>query len=139
MTRLSSTISTSGPFFQRDPSKTFRANVKLMMDRVAEVGEQDVRNQLLVGQATRDPLGGDIVPERVSGHVHGRTKSLTGKRWAVTAVVSVQNKGFTAKQGIKLMAAASLLEGRTHAFAKTTARLQRVAKINTDELMRGIR
>jgi len=128
----------TGPFFERDPVKTYHANVRDLMDKLAAEGERDVKLQLQAGQGGRAPLGGGFQPGRVSGHVVGRTSSLTGKRWAVTAVVSVRNQGFTPKQATKLMAAASWLETSIHPFRRTLGRMRRARALMTADLLKGI-
>jgi hypothetical protein len=136
--KLVTTIDTSGPFFTHDPRKTFRGNIRLFMAAVADEGQRDVEAQLKSGQAEREPIR-LIQPNRVSGHVVGRTKSLTGKPWEVTAVISINNRGFTKKQGTRLMAAGSVLEHRIHAFRKTKNRLRRARAVNQVELLRGLK
>lgn len=138
MARNATTIKLDGPFFQRDPAKTFRQNIRVLMKAVAEEGEADVRAQLRAGQDHRRPISRGVSPDRVADHVVGRVTSLSGRLWAVTAVVSVNNRGLTKVQGIALMAAASTLEGRTHAFRRTTGRIRRSRKVNTEELLKGI-
>ena len=113
-------------------------NIKVLMDALSEEGEADVKVQLQAGEGNRAPIARRVQPERVSGHVIGRTESLRGRNWEVTAVVSVQNQGFSKAQGTALMAAASRVEGQTHAFRKTTNRLRRARKINAAELLKGI-
>lgn len=130
------TIDLSGPFFEADPSKTFRQNVRLMLDALAEEGERDVKAQLAQGEPRRYPLGMGL--GRVSRHAIGRTRALDNKQWAMTAVISVNNSGLTPVQGIKLMAAASYLEGEVHAFRRTAGRLRRARAINTAELAKGL-
>jgi hypothetical protein len=127
-----------GPFFTRDPVKTYQANVRDLMDKLAAEGERDVKLQMQAGQASRYPLGGGIRPGRVSAHVVGRTVSLKGKQWAQTAVVSVRNQGFTKKQAIKLMAAASWLESSIHPFRRTAARIRRSRALLTADLLKGL-
>lgn len=126
-TPIAQTIDLSGPFFTHDPRKTFRKNVRELMAHVAEEMEADVKAQLQQGEGSRKPLR-DIRPERVSGHVRGRTVSLRGKPWAVTAVVSVNNSGFSRAQGKRLMAAAASLERRGHAFRRTASRIRKAIK-----------
>jgi hypothetical protein len=76
MTRL--TVDLSGPFFQRDPKKTVRQNIRRMLEGLASEGEQMVQAQ----------FGGHIdTGEGVSG-VRGRVSSLNGRPWALTAVIS---------------------------------------------------
>ena len=136
-TPITTTIDLSGPFFRKDPRKTFRQNAREMLARVAEEAEADVKAQLQQGESARAPMRG-IHPVRVSGHVIGRVKSLKGKAWALTAVVSVNNSGFTKRQGTTLMASAAVLERRTHAFRRTTSRLRRSKKANMTELLKGL-
>lgn len=68
----------SGPFFEKDPTKTFRVNVRAMLDGMVSEGEGAVR--------------GIIAPHSKSGalagSIHGRTRSLSGKPWALTGVIS---------------------------------------------------
>lgn len=114
-----------GNFFKGDPKKKLSANIKDLMDELAESGERDVVGQLKAGEAARYPLGGRIIPGRVSGWVQGRTESLSRKDWRKTAVVSVRPAGLDRKQAIKLAAAASWLESQTHAFRRTAGRIRR--------------
>lgn len=138
MTRLATSIDLKGPFFQKDPRKTFRQNARVLMDALAREGQEDVRVQMRQGQAGRAPISADVRPARVADHVVGRTTSLKGRRWALTAVVSVQNSGLSESKAIALMAAASRVEAKTHAFRRTTGRIKRSRKINTAELMKGL-
>jgi hypothetical protein len=136
MARTGSHIDVSGPFFQRDPRKTFRANVRVMMRRIEEEGEADVIQQQHVGEGSRAEISHGL--GRVSQHVVGRVTSVTGRPWQVTAVVSVNNSGFSGAEGIALMAAASRVEAETHAFRRTTTRLRKARAINAAELLKGI-
>jgi hypothetical protein len=136
--KTTTTIDLSGPFFTNDPRKTFRQNVRVLMAAVAAEGESDVKAQLRAGESGRYPISHKVQPSHVSGHVVGRVRSLTGKPWAVTAVVSVNNSGFTKAQGIALMASAAWVESQVHAFRKTTGRIRRARALNTVELLKGI-
>ena len=137
-TKIATTIDMSGPFFRHDPRKTFRQNVRVMMAAIAAEGEDDVRAQLEAGQDRRAPISAGVQPARVSAHVVGRVQSLVGHPWAVTAVASVNNSRLTKRQGIALMAAASVLERREHAFRRTAARLRRARAVNKAELLKGL-
>lgn len=136
-TKTATVISLEGPFFEKDPVKTFRQNVRVLMDNTAELGEADVKAKLRQGEPRRLPMRG-IQPERISGHVIGRTSNLAGKRWAVSAVVSVNKSGSSKRQGTTLMAAAATIERRDHVFRRTTARLRRARKLNQAELLKGL-
>jgi len=139
--RSPTTIDTSGPFFTKDPRKTFRQNIRTMMARVAEEGEQDIQAQQHAGESGRAPISYSSAGwsgDRVSDHVVGRVESLRGKPWQVTAVISVNNSGFSTSQGIALMAAHAEVERQTHAFRRTTGRLRRSRKVNAAELLKGL-
>ena len=127
-TPITTTIDLSGPFFTKDPRRTFLQNVRDLMDVIAREGEADVKAQLRQGEPARAPLSAGLSPARVSGHVRGRVSSLSGRRWAYTAVVSVNNSGLSKKQGIALMAAAAVVERRTGAFKRTGTRLRKAVK-----------
>jgi hypothetical protein len=128
-------IDKSGPFFKGDPLKDFRSNVREFMDVIADEGERDVAVQLRAGESTRKPISSGVQPARVSAHVVGRTEGL--RDWTYNARVSVRNRGLSDRQGVALMAAASLLEGRTHAFRRTTGRIRRAGR--KVDLLKGLR
>ncbi len=136
-TRITTTIDTSGPFFTKDPAKTFRANIRELMDALALEGAADVIAQLLSNQSRRAPIR-IVEPPRVAGHVVGRTQNLRGKRWQATAVISVLNVDLTKAEGTALMAAAAEIESRDHVFRRTTSRLRRARAINRAELLKGL-
>lgn len=136
MVKIVTTIDKTGPFFRSVPSKTFLENVRVMLEAVAKEGEQDAEAQLRVGQAGRELItyGGD----RVSQHVVGRVTSIAGRKWGLSAVISVNNSHLNRAQGISLMAAASEIEGRLHVFRRTTSRLRSAKAINLAELTKGL-
>ena len=126
----------TGPFFEHDPGKTFRQNAHEMMAAVAREGAADVRGQLASGNAGRRPIAelGDHVSDHVVGELRRRP---SGPNY--TAAVFVANRGFTRREAVSLMAAASVLEGRAHAFRKTAGRISRARAVNVDELLKGIK
>lgn len=134
--KLATTIDLSGPFFRKNPRLTFRQNVQVLMAAVAVEAEADVRAQMRQSDGSRKPIR--VLGDHTSDHVIGRTRSLKGKQWAVTAVVSVNNSGFTKAGGTSLMAAGASVERRTHAFRRTTGRMRKAKALNTAELLRGL-
>ena len=99
MPSVSTQIEYTGPFFARDPKLTFRQNIRRVMDAIAEWGEGEVRAQMA-----------GIGTGRTARSYRGRTRSLAGKRWAVTAVVSPSTQGLGRSEAISLMAAAHEIE-----------------------------
>jgi hypothetical protein len=136
--KITTTIDKTGPFFTHDPVKTFRSNIRTMMAAVAAEGEADVSAQMRATEGGRQPISNNVQPNRVGRNVVGRVTSLRGKPWAVTAVVSVNNTGFSQAQGVALMAAAARVEAVTGAFRKTTSRVKSTRRVNVDELLKGI-
>jgi hypothetical protein len=137
MVRTASHLTFSGPFFTGDPVKKFAENKRDFMEAVAEAAAADVRQQLAAGQGGRAPISSGVSPARVSEHVVGRVRSLSGKEWKATAVVSINNRGHSRAQGVALMAASSLVEGRVHAFRRT-ASSARKGKADVAMLLRGL-
>ena len=139
-------IDLAGPFFERDPRRTFRQNIRAFMDRIAEQSEHEVRRRM----ATGGREGQHVAP-----HVVGRTSSLSGKRWSVTARVSVSTRGLDRAAAIRRQAIASGRhnpvtrvgrnigttrggEGRTRAFRDGRSVVMRAARENADQLLEGL-
>lgn len=126
-------IDFSGPFFTRDPRQTIKGNIRDMMDRLAEEGERDVQQQIQ-GRAGSMPNYTGWTRDRV----RGRTSSLSGKRWAVTAVVSMNTSGMGARDAIRTQAAAASIERRFHPFRRTTSAMRRSRAVMAANLVRGL-
>src|SRR5688572_20057743 len=122
-----------GPFFTRDPRKTFRANIRDFMDAVANEGERDVRQQIEARASAMPNYTG-----HTAAHVRGRTANLSGKRWQVTAVVGMDTRGMSRAQAIRTQAAASSVEGRFHPFRRTTAAIKRGRAVQMANLTKGL-
>lgn len=128
-------LTTKGPFFTGDPSKTLADNIHLMMLAIAREGAKDVRGQLRMGTAKRAPVAvlGGRVADRVTGELR---RYPSGAPY--TARVMVRNRGLTRPQGIALMAASSFLESTVHAFRKTRGRILRARAVNAAALLKGL-
>jgi hypothetical protein len=70
----------SGPLFTKDPRKQFRANARDFVSAIAEDGEGLVKAELTLGHGR--------LTGRYADAVEGRARSLAGKKWALTAVVT---------------------------------------------------
>lgn len=136
--RVGSKIDLSGPFFAKDPSITFRKNIRVMTAAMAVEGEADVRQQYASGQSSRAPISRGVVPTRVSGHVVGRVTSEGGTPFAVTAIISVNPHGLGTQQSVALMAAYSRVEKLTKGSRRTTTKLRQSRAVNQAELTRGL-
>lgn len=126
-------VTFTGPFFAKDPAKTLRNNIRDMLEEIAETAEREVRQQLSAGEGSRATLAA-IPNGRVSHFVRGRVASLTGKPWKLHAVISPDTSRLSATQAISVMAAASKLERRTHAFARTS----RAIRAGRKDLAKGL-
>lgn len=134
-TSFKSSITKSGPFFHGDPARTFRENAHELMTAVAREGAADVIGQLRSGEAGRRKIArlGDRVADHVAGELR---RAPAGPKYS--AVVFVRNRGYTKDEAVSMMAAASVLEGRLHAFRKTAGRISRARGVNMAELLKGI-
>jgi hypothetical protein len=126
-----------GPFFESDPAKVFADNVQDFMQRVADAGEADVRARLSAyprkthGRRTegRDP---------VQSYIEGRVRSLGGKRWRKTAVVSPVPRSLGRAGVISLRAATAYIERNRHPFRSTRTAIRRVTRDAARALLRGL-
>ena len=97
------TIEMVGPFFQGDPKKTYRRNVRDLMDEIARVGEDEVRARLKPGPSATS----------AGPYIKGHTTSIDppGRRWAGYAVISATDKSLPSDGEIQRWVMA-LLSGR---------------------------
>jgi hypothetical protein len=131
------TVDVTGPFFTKDPSKTVRQNARRMLSALADEGASKISQAFAAGDSSRDPIS-RLAPEHVAEHVVGRVHAKSGKAWALTAVVSVLNAGFTASEGISLMAAAARVERSVHAFRDVTSSIRSYRAVLGADLTQGL-
>lgn len=126
-------IDFDGPFFERDPGKTVRGNIRDMMDALASEGEGAVRRDI-ASHAGEMP--------RYSGwthdHVIGRTESYSGKRWGLTMVVSANTEGMDRGDAIRTKAAAATIEKRWRPFRRLTNQMRRSRSVLAANLTKGL-
>jgi hypothetical protein len=125
-------VTFAGPWFERDPKLTFRANVLRLMDEVASFGQTDIQARI----RALPPAG--VRTGHTADLIEGRTRSLVGKGWAVTAVVSPNTSGLGANESIATMAAASEIESRAHVFRRGASDLRKFKRDMETELMKGL-
>ena len=123
----------SGPFFQKDPRKTIRDNIRDMMGGLAKEAERDVQQQIAGRSSSMRSYTG-----WTHDHVRGRTQSLVGKRWQVSAVVSMNTQGMGARDAIRTQAAAASIERRWHPFRRTASAIRRARAVMSANLTKGI-
>lgn len=119
------TVDLSGPFFQRDPGKTLYANIGRMLEGLAEEGERLVQSRYPV-------FSGDG-----KAGVRGRVRSLTGKKWAVTAVIS-QTHVYPWPSGGAKQYRGGKTEARHHMFRDTARALRRSRAVLSANLTKGL-
>jgi hypothetical protein len=73
-------IEYSGPLFTKDVRQTIRGNARDLMLAIAQDGERMVKAELTPGNGRLTGQYADAV--------EGRAKSIKGKKWAVTAVIT---------------------------------------------------
>lgn len=132
--RLDIQTTLSGPFFAAQPRRVVGANVRDMLGDAVTEGADVVRAELRAGLTLRAPVR--ILGDRVADHVRGRVKSLGGHPWSSTGLVSVSIAGTVGDARVALMAAASGLESRRHAFRRAPAAMLR--ELRADRLLDGL-
>jgi hypothetical protein len=125
------TLDLSGPFFQRDPGKTVRGNIRRMMEGLAEEGQAAVRDQI-----------SSHVYKRSTGwtrdHAIGRTQAYSGKQWFLHAVISANTDGMSRDDAIRTKAAASSVERRFHPFRRVATAMRSAKAVLGANLVEGI-
>lgn len=115
-----SQISLTGPFFTRDPVKTWRKNVKDLMADIAEQGEADVRQQWPVKTGAG------------RAGTHGFVREINAEPVAVVAAMHVYP--WPAGGGAKQYRGGKI-ERRRHMFRNTKGRIGKRVKI---DLLKGL-
>jgi hypothetical protein len=122
-------VTFSGPFFETDIGKTFRQNVRMMLEGMAREGEGAIKSAL--PHKSGDTAAGVV----------GRVHSLTGKPWALTAVIS-QSRVFPWVNHRSGRGQAEYrggrLEARQHQFRRVTTALRRARAVAVADLTRGM-
>jgi len=133
MVAVTTKVELSGNFFRRDPGKTFRANVRDMLDDLAGWMEEEVQAQI-AGHAGSMP--------HYTGHsrnqIVGRTESVSGRRWGTWAVVSASTAGMSKNDAIRTKAAAAGIEKRWHPFRNVKSGVYRSRAIIRANLTKGL-
>jgi hypothetical protein len=126
-------VELDGNFFRRDPRKTVKQNIRKMMEAMAPEAERLVQDQIS-GRAGSMPY--------YTGWTHrnikGRAKSVGGKPWAATMVVSANTSGMSRGDAIRTKAAASGIERRWHPFRRVTSALRRSRAVLAANLVEGL-
>lgn len=132
-TPVNARVDFTGPFFTRDPKRTIRQNIRDMLDRLAAEMESDVQGQMENRAGSMPGWTG-----WTRDHVVGRTESLGGKRWGLTAVVSANTNHMDRDEAIRTKAAAATIERRWHPFRRTTSAARRSRAVIGANLTEGL-
>jgi hypothetical protein len=133
VTILTADVTLSGPFFTKDPGKTIRANVRDLMDQLAEQMEGDVRNAISANAGSMPAYTGWS-----RDHTVGRVHSVSGKRWGTWARVSALTEGMGKADAIRTKAAAASIERRWHPYRKAKSNVYRARALITADLTKGL-
>ena len=126
-------VTLDGNFFRHNPGKTFRQNVKDMLDELAPWMQSEVRG-VIEAHAGSMPFYTGWSEERVEG----RTHSNAGKRWGTWAVVSSNTAGMSARDAIRTKAAAAGIERRWHPYRLVKSAVYRARPIIAADLSKGL-
>ncbi len=115
----------SGPFFERDPGRTFRQNARALLEGMAREGQEAIRRE---------------VPVRTGAFragVIGRIRALTGKPWQLTGVISAQHVEPWPGGGQKEYRGGKI-EVQRHMFRRTTSALRTSRAAAVADLAKGL-
>lgn len=124
-------ITLEGPFFDRDPRKTLRRNMRELMAAVAKEAAISIRTDIR-GRPMPYSTGHTV------GNIVGRTKSVTGKPWQVSAVISANTQDMSRKEAIRTKAAAASIERRWRPFRRTASAIRRSRAVLSANLTKGL-
>ena len=123
----------SGPFFSPNADNTLRQNIRGMLQAVADEGESAVQQ--------RSPR---FTGAFVAG-VEGRVRSVSGKRWALTAVISQthayawKNKGARGFSGrAEAQYRGGKVEARYRMFRAVTSQLRAARAVLAADIAKGL-
>lgn len=134
MTNVTTRIELEGNFFHRDPSKTLRANVRDMLDKLAAWMEVEVAVDMQSHQGEMPYWTGWS-----DSHVEGYTTSPnTGKRWGTWAAVGSVTSGMNRADAIRTKAAAASIERRWHPYRRVKSAIYRARPIIAADLTKGL-
>ena len=117
-------VELKGPFFTKDPGKTFRANAREAMLRIVEAGADDIRSSAPV--LTGDWRAGIVA----------RARSLRGRPWALTAVVSQTHVEPWPNAGPKEYRGGKV--ERKYRLFRKAARVMRSRRREVNNLLKGL-
>lgn len=124
------TVELVGPFFELDHGEVIARNVEAMMAAIAEEGERLARERTPVRSG------------RTRGGITGRVRSLGGRKWHRTAVISQQYVFPWPNKGAGFRAQAQYrggkLERQRHMFRDTTRILRRSVAVARADLTKGL-
>lgn len=117
-------LEVTGPLVSGNPAKMMQANIEHLMADIRDRGAEEVRRGFAAGEGGRQEVSGlgGRVADRVIGRVVARP-SEGGRRWHASGVIQVYNEGLSGAQSRSLMAAASVLEGRSNIIRNATRRI----------------
>lgn len=130
-------VTYSGPIFEKDVKKTFRQNARVMLLQVAEDGEQLVRSELSAHRGAEAP--------HISDHIEGRVKSLSGKPWQLTSVVTSQlhmtlpgHKGYMTFLETGMKGARQTTFRGLYVFRRVGSAIKRTRRAQQADLTKGL-
>jgi hypothetical protein len=126
-------VNVSGPFFEPRADLTLRQNIRRMLQAAADEGEGAVK--------ARSPRRSGAFADGIEG----RVKSLTGRPWALTAVLSAthvypwHNKGARGYSGrMQAEYRGGKLEARYRMFRAVTSQLRSSRAVMSANLTKGL-
>lgn len=127
-------VTLEGPFFVKNPGKTFYQNLGDMLAKLAEEMQTEVEAQI-AAHASEMPFYTGWSHDHAVGYT---TSAKTGKHWATWAAVGSVTAGMGRDDARRTKAAAASIERRFHPYRNVKAGVYRARALITADLTRGL-
>lgn len=131
---LTSKIELSGSFFTHDPVKSYRANIRDMLEALSVELEGQVKGEIEAHQGEM-PRWSGWSRDHTKGYVIG---AVSGRRWQYWAAAAAYTAGMDTKDARRTKAAAATIEKRWHPYRRVKAGVYRARALISADLAKGL-
>lgn len=131
---LTTKVTLEGDFFSRDPVKSYRQNIRDMLEALSVEMEEQVKSQIGSHQGEM-PRWSGWTHDHTKGYVTG---AMSGRRWQYWAAVAAYTSGMSKADAIRTKAAAVTIEKRWHPYRNVKSGVYRARALISADLAKGL-